>query len=615
MVQFLGGITVQSFIFSKLFTKKGSENLEIYLNCQLVCHHFYNLFNDPFLFRQALKRSERNYSLEKLEDNAEQEAFKTRSLFTTLSRARQLESQERNQEAIEILFNALTASNSRLLTYETALLLDQDLDRFLPKDTSKQLIAEKIKSTILSLSDDLNTGPSTEQSLKHCAILRLYLLYRLYAGQYPNIFNQSSLEEELRFEKIANQIKDAHAATTSGRTNKELAQAIQIPAEICTFIALNDYTLSQIHRARLLNIAAFKGDTNAYFSLAKAYERGFCGVRDYQRSYIPLGINLHKSVFLLTELAKKNDVKAKLELGRLFRFGDQNRFSRVPFPPYLTKSIEWYTEAFEQGSSIAAFYLAEIYESGGEDIPQDLPMAVTFYNLATDKVADAAFKLSKIYESGGEGVLQNPQVSLDFLKHAAKMGHKIAQFDLGLRFKQGEGVVKNPKKALKWLQKPDLQRYDDALYEVGLCYESGEGVPQDLSKALTYFKKSIKESEQGTHEKASEKLLYYSHCYQSGDGVPQDPRKAFELLKDAAWGGHSEAQYELGQDLESLAHIAKGYSYQDQSDKIVKMLNKSIKWYEKAADQEHEGAILRLESLNNVQNDHEGNFVNFLQIS
>jgi TPR repeat protein len=126
-------------------------------------------------------------------------------------------------------------------------------------------------------------------------------------------------------------------------------------------------------------------------------------------------------------------------------------------------------------------------------------MAVTFYNIAADKVDDAAFKLSKIYKSGGEGIPQNPQVSLDFLKHAAKMGHPTPQFNLGLRFKNGEGAVKNPKKALKWLQKPDLQRYDEALYEVGLCYESGEGVPQDLSKALTYFNKSIKESEQGTH--------------------------------------------------------------------------------------------------------------------
>jgi hypothetical protein len=127
------------------------------------------------------------------------------------------------------------------------LLLDQDLNRFLPKDTSKQLIAGKIKSTILSLSDNLNTDPSTEHSLKHWALLKLHLLHRLYAGQYPNIFNNSTLEEELQFA----QIKDAHAATTSDRTNTELAQDIQIPAEVCTFIALNDHTLSQIHRVRL----------------------------------------------------------------------------------------------------------------------------------------------------------------------------------------------------------------------------------------------------------------------------------------------------------------------------------------------------------------------------
>ena len=72
--------------------------------------------------------------------------------------------------------------------------------------------------------------------------------------------------------------------------------------------------------------------------------------------------------------------------------------------------------------------------------------------------------------------------------------------------------------------------------------------------------------------------------YRAGKGVDKDLAKATELHYQSALTGYADAQYSYGQLVE-------------KADNSPKSLNEAIDWYQKAAAQDHELALLKLKQL------------------
>ncbi len=114
----------------------------------------------------------------------------------------------------------------------------------------------------------------------------------------------------------------------------------------------------------------------------------------------------------------------------------------------------------------------------------------------------------------------------------------------------------------------------DAAYLLGHMYERGEGVNQDLLQAEIYYQRSA----DGGHREAANRLATMLKSATATDSLI-----VTWYLADAQ-AGDAEAQYQLGY----LYEVGNG---------VKRDYNNAVKWYQKASQQQHEGAQLRLGML------------------
>lgn len=171
---------------------------------------------------------------------------------------------------------------------------------------------------------------------------------------------------------------------------------------------------------------------------------------------------------------------------------------------------------------------------------------------------------------------------LYWLNKAANYGYYKAQYYLARDY-SGNGDAKvtiDWNNAFYWFTKAAENGWPLAYNDIAYCYLKGLGVEKSFEKALYFLTEARK------REINDADLQYqFSQAYYSGNGVQKDSKKAFELLRDAAINGSSDAQFTLGKCYEEGIGV-------DKHDHFAKI------WYEKAAEQGNVEAKKRLKTLN-----------------
>lgn len=120
----------------------------------------------------------------------------------------------------------------------------------------------------------------------------------------------------------------------------------------------------------------------------------------------------------------------------------------------------------------------------------------------------------------------------------------------------------------------NLYHQYEAISVEALCMLKRGEKRKDLSEEVKSHQQQAKDL------KDLETMYNLGVCYMNGTGVNQDFAKGFELFKQAAERGHTEAMYDLGRNYE----FGTGYIEMEQA----------MEWYQKAAERGHEGAMRRL---------------------
>jgi TPR repeat protein len=171
--------------------------------------------------------------------------------------------------------------------------------------------------------------------------------------------------------------------------------------------------------------------------------------------------------------------------------------------------------------------------------------------------------LGNLYENGGNGVPQDYDKARQWYEKAFAAGDAPSAASLGLLYDNGQGVPQDYAKALEWFEKGAAGDDAFAMRDLGVFYENGRGVPQDYDKAREWYEKAFAKGDAVGARAVG--LLYYN-----GSGVPQDYAKAREWFEKGAAGGDALAMRNLGVVYANGQGVPK--------DEV-----KAREWYEKAA--------------------------------
>ena len=98
--------------------------------------------------------------------------------------------------------------------------------------------------------------------------------------------------------------------------------------------------------------------------------------------------------------------------------------------------------------------------------------------------APAQFYLAKLYEQGGEGVEKDLAEARRWTERAAQGGDRKAMHNLALYYFEGVGGAKNSTTAAQWFRRAADLGLVDSQYNLGRLYEEGFGVSQNAVGAV-----------------------------------------------------------------------------------------------------------------------------------
>ena len=234
------------------------------------------------------------------------------------------------------------------------------------------------------------------------------------------------------------------------------------------------------------------GDARARKPLARAYVQGEGVPRD-----------LDRAAALLEPLARRGDVGAQYELGKIYQEqGDLAaaqaafagaaaagsepaavRLARLLADPDnpaadRARAYEMLLPVAESGNVGAQYELGRLYEDNGR-----FSDAAAWYERAEAAGNErATLRLARLYASG-EGVPQDLQRARRMLLPLAQADDRQAQARLG----RVEEQLGDPAAAADWFQRAAEQGDAYAQYRLGRLYLRGEGVPRDPTKAREWF--------------------------------------------------------------------------------------------------------------------------------
>jgi localization factor PodJL len=120
-------------------------------------------------------------------------------------------------------------------------------------------------------------------------------------------------------------------------------------------------------------------------------------------------------------------------------------------------------------------------ESGAEGGLDDLK------RVANLGYAPAQFYLAKLYEQGGENLAKDMVEARRWTERAAQGGDRKAMHNLALYYFEGQGGPKNSTTAAQWFRRAADLGLVDSQYNLGRLYEEGFGVSQNAAEAYKWF--------------------------------------------------------------------------------------------------------------------------------
>lgn len=185
--------------------------------------------------------------------------------------------------------------------------------------------------------------------------------------------------------------------------------------------------------------------------------------------------------------------------------------------------------AATSGHVSAASLAASFYEDG-RGVPKDLGEALRWYRQAAEQGEPASMAaLARLLPAG------DPLV-LNYLRRSAEAGDADGQYQLGL-FLARQGPAQNVSEALDWFVKAGKQGHLGAQVASAAHLLEGKGVKADRQAGVALLERAAR-----LRDPVANYLLGQAHLTA---GKP-DPEAARPPLRVAAMAGHREAQYLYG---------------------------------------------------------------------
>ena len=283
--------------------------------------------------------------------------------------------------------------------------------------------------------------------------------------------------------------------------------------------------------------------------------------------------------------AEAGDAQAQFELGKTFRLGN------LGVATNCVEAVKWFRQAAEQGLAPAQYNLGVQY-SNGEGVTKDQAKAANCYRKAAEQNdAAAQYNLGVCYKDG-LGVAKDYVEAMKWWRKAAAQDHAMAQHNLGNSYRDGQGVAKDYAEAVKWYRKAAEQNFAPAQNDLGVCHANGLGLTKDHVEAYKWWLLAAAQGDELARN-AMPKLERFMRREQIAQGQklasdfkppevpPLDPQQGLADsqpladLRSKAATGDAQAQNELG---EALYAGKRG---------VAKNAAEAVKWWRKAADQNH----------------------------
>lgn len=222
------------------------------------------------------------------------------------------------------------------------------------------------------------------------------------------------------------------------------------------------------------------------------------------------------------EVPQPDGPDAQLALGSRYARGEG-------VPKDLTKAMEWYTKAAEQGNAKAQWNVAAMHAQGQGGVDRDARTAALWHQKAAlQGFAPAQAALGLMYASG-VGVDKDMGKALALLQQAALQGDMEAQYNLAVMHEQGLAGAPDLAQALVWFSKAAQQGLPTAQERLGMMYAVGQSVQQDLVEAYKWFFIACK----GNQDTAKANL---AHCRDllEADQVAEAESRAERWMHDHA---------------------------------------------------------------------------------
>ncbi len=272
-----------------------------------------------------------------------------------------------------------------------------------------------------------------------------------------------------------------------------------------------------------LRRAASRGQVGAMLELARFLVQN-PGSPDYGSAAV-----------LLREAADLGDSLAQFYLGQLYNGG-----LGVPHDP--ATAAFWFRKAADAGV-VGAVEALGLMHVDGTGLEQDYGAAFSLLKKAADEGSPSAeFGIANLYNSG-LGLERNPKAAAESYRRAAERGNAEACLRLGTLYAAGDGVEQDFAAAVEWYVKAADAGNSDAVSNLAFLYIRGLGVPQDEARGVDMLRKLADDG------KISAVWSLYN-LYSTGLYLPADPAEAGTWLECAAKMGSGTAACEFARQIE-----------------------------------------------------------------
>ena len=304
------------------------------------------------------------------------------------------------------------------------------------------------------------------------------------------------------------------------------------------------------------------------------------------------GDTVTQQLTILRTKAEKGDAQSQFDLVLAFYSG------KFGLATNYVEAVKWFRHAAEQNLAGAQFNLAVCYEAG-QGVKQDAVEAGKWYHKAAEQdYPDAQNNLASCYSSG-QGVAKDMVEAVKWYRKAAEQDYAEAQSSLGASYATGQGVKRDDAEAVKWFRKAAMKKSDRGQYNLGVCYQDGRGVARDETEAYKWFLLAAAQGNQG----ARQDVTTLGRRLTSGQRAAGQKRaseftppeislnRASQIEADGNPLLELRAKAETG-DAESQNQLGEAFYAGKRG--VPKHPVEAMKWFRKAADQNHPAAQYNL---------------------